>query len=100
MSYNTRTTCERSGEADECRRLHAESDAAALEALAVLCSEGVESPAFLEADAASEQATQKWLEADRAARRRLEEKNQAETVCDAFTWSAGRSVSATSEAYR
>jgi hypothetical protein len=76
MSDNTLTTCERSGEADKCRRLHAESVAAALQALAVLQSEGMESAAFLEADTASEQATQKWIKADRATRRRLEKKIQ------------------------
>jgi len=54
---------------EEIGRLHAESDAAALHALAVLWSEGIESAAFLEADAASEQATQKWLEANRNPRR-------------------------------
>ena len=71
MPDNTLTNCERSGEADKCRRLHAESVAAALQALAVLQSEGMELAAFLEADTASEQATKKWIEADRAARRRF-----------------------------
>jgi hypothetical protein len=78
MSENTLTTCERySEEADEYRRLHAECVAATLHALAVLRSEGMESAAFLEADTASEQAAQKWIEADRSTRgrRRLEEKN-------------------------
>jgi hypothetical protein len=76
-----------SGDADEQRRLRAESDAAALHALAVLCSEGKESAAFLEADAASEQATQKWIEADRTTRRGLvEEQNHTDTTTQASTY--------------
>lgn len=80
MSGNTLTIGERcSGEADEYRRLHAEYVAATLHAMAVLRSEGMESAAFLEADAASERAAQKWIEADsatrRPGRRRLEEKS-------------------------
>src|SRR4051794_11408464 len=65
MSTNTLAKREHYAE----RRLRAESDAAALHGLAVLCSEGAESAEFLEADAASEQAMQKWIEADRATRR-------------------------------
>jgi len=72
MSENTITTCDRcSEEADGTRRLHAESVAAALDALAVLRSEGMESAAFLEADIASEQASQKWIEASAEHRVRL-----------------------------